>query len=313
MFHITQNVPLAILIVALSSLLFATGATIQHLAVSKISDQQAENSSMNVRQLVRMITTPQWLLGLSFVAVGATAHIVGLMLAPVTVVQPVGILAVPWSVLMAAKIHGHKITRPIWYAVALTIVGIVAFTWFSAAKAAPDTLIEPHQVILGCLIVYTIGFVFGGLGLRGPARGRSLMWATGGSFFYGLSSALVKTVVEMMQEPAFHLNALFWIIVPFLIGSYVFGGIMIQQGYATGPAEIVVASMTTTDPVVAVAFGLIILGEGVLITAPFALGMLAGGAIAIYGVLVLSKYHPDAIARHERAERAREERLGSGS
>ena len=36
---------------------------------------------------------------------------------------------------------------------------------------------------------------------------------------------------------------------------------MIQQAYATGPAEIVVASMTTTDPVVGVSFGLILLGE----------------------------------------------------
>ena len=301
MLHIQQNVPLAILIVALSSLLFATGATLQHLAISGIADRESENPSMNVRQFLHMLATPKWLLGLIVIVIGASAHIVGLMMAPVTVVQPVGILAVPWSVLMAAKIHKHRVSAQMWVAVAMTILGIVAFTYFSASKAAPDSHVNPMTVLIGCLVVYAIGFAFDGVGLFGPTKMRSLMWATGGSFFYGLSSALIKSVSTMLRDPNFHANALFWVLVPFLIGSYVIGGISIQQGYATGPAEGVVASMTTTDPVVGVAFGLIILGEGVLITWPYAVGMVIGGAIAIGGVIVLSKYHPDAIDRREKA------------
>lgn len=301
MLHIDQNVPLAILIVALSSLLFATGATLQHLAITDIADRDSDNPSMGVGELVTMIRTPKWLLGLTVIAIGATAHIVGLMMAPVTVVQPVGILAVPWSVLMAARIHKHRVSPQMWAAVAMTILGIVAFTFFSASKAAPDAHVNPLTVLIGCLVVYAIGFAFDGVGLWGPNRMRSLMWATGGSFFYGLSSALIKSVSTMLRDPDFHTNILFWVLVPFLIGSYVIGGISIQQGYATGPAEGVVASMTTTDPVVGVAFGLIILGEGVLITLPYAIGMVIGGAIAIGGVVVLSKYHPDAIDRRERA------------
>lgn len=313
MLNIEQNVPLAILIVALSSLLFASGATIQHLAVSKIADADADNSTMGPKQLLRMAMTPQWLLGLTLIAIGATAHIVGLMMAPVTVVQPVGILAVPWSVLMAAKIHGHTITKPMWISVAMTIFGIVLFTYFSAAKAAPDAQVNPMQVLIGCVVVYAIAFGFDALGMWGPGKLRSLMWATGGSFFYGLSSALIKSVSTMLKDPDFHTNTLFWVLVPFLIGSYVLGGISIQQGYATGPAEIVVASMTTTDPVVGVAFGLIILGEGVLITAPYALGMVIGGAIAIWGVIVLSKHHPDAIERREKAAARAAQRAAAAS
>lgn len=301
MLHIAQNVPLAILIVALSSLLFATGATLQHLAITDIADRNSDNPSMGVGQLIAMIRTPKWLLGLTIIVVGASAHIVGLMMAPVTVVQPVGILAVPWSVLMAARIHKHRVSPQMWVAVAMTILGIVGFTFFSASKAAPDAHVNPMTVLIGCLVVYAIGFAFDGVGLWGPNKMRSLMWATGGSFFYGLSSALIKSVSTMLKDPDFHTNALFWVLLPFLIGSYAIGGVSIQQGYATGPAEGVVASMTTTDPVVGVAFGLIILGEGVLITLPYAVGMVIGGAIAIGGVVVLSKYHPDAIDRREKA------------
>lgn len=300
MFRIEQNVPLAIAIVALASLLFAVGATIQHLAVGQTVDVEAENRSMNPRQLWKLVTTPKWLLGLTIITVGALSHIVGLMMAPVTVVQPVGILAVPWSVLLAEKIHGHKVTPIMWRGVAMTILGIVVFTFFSASNAAPETVISPVDVIVGCVVVYFVGAFFGLLGWKGrSATWRSLMWATGGSFFYGLSSALIKTVSEMVQQPDFHTNSLFWLIVPFLLGSYLFGGIMIQQGYATGPAEIVVGSMTTTDPIVGVSFGLIILGEGVLIGAGDAVAMALAGAFAIWGVIVLSKHHPDAVARRE--------------
>ncbi len=300
MLQLAQNVPLGIFIVAVASLLFATGATVQHLAVGTTVDAEAENKSMNLRQLVRLITNPRWLLGLSLITIGALAHIYALMIAPVTVVQPVGILAVPWSVLMAARIHRHRVTRPMWTAVAMTIVGIAGFTFFSATTAAPKSQVEPVQVVIGSIVVYAIGFGFAALGLKGRnAQFRSLMWATGGSFMYGLSSALIKSVTVMLAHPDVLTHPMFWAIVPFLLGSYVFGGIMIQQGYATGPAEIVVASMTTPDPVVGVSFGLILLGEGVLITGLDALGMVVGAFVAVWGVVVLSKHHPDAVARRQ--------------
>ena len=118
-----QNIPLAIAIVVVASFLFAGGATIQHLAVGHTIDKGAENRSMNLTQILGLLSNKRWLLGLATVATGATMHIVGLMMAPVTVVQPVGILAVPWSVLLAAKIHHFRPTKVIWGAVALTIVG----------------------------------------------------------------------------------------------------------------------------------------------------------------------------------------------
>jgi drug/metabolite transporter (DMT)-like permease len=295
-----QNVPLAILITALASVLFATGATIQHLAISTKVNAEAENRSMGAKQLIDLLTNPKWLLGLVIITIGASGHIVGLTMAPVTVVQPVGILAVPWSVMMAARIHHHKITLPMWRAVAITIGGIVMFTLFSATHAAPDKNVSPITVLVGCIIVYAIGAFFGVLGAKGKsAIWRSLLWASGGSFFYGLSSALIKSTTVMMREPNFHLNLWFWALVPFLIGSYVIGGAMIQQGYACGPAEIVVGSMDTTDPIVAVGFGLIVLGEGANISPMAALGMAVASAIAILGVVLLSKNHPDSAANQQ--------------
>ena len=79
---------------------------------------------------------------------------------------------------------------------------------------------------------------------------------------------------------------------------------MIQQGYASGPAEITVGTMTTVDPFVAVVFGLVVLGEGMGMGVGPMIGMVVTGAIAVYGVAMLSKDHPDAIEERRRAEAA---------
>ncbi len=297
LFQFEQNIPLAITIVVLSSFLFASGSTVQHLAVDGTVDAESENRSMNLRQVFSLLKNKVWLGGLSMIVVGATMHIFGLAMAPVTVVQPVGILAVPWSVLLAAKIHHFRPTRVIWGAVALTIVGVASFTYFSASTAAKETVLEPMPIVVAALVVFSVAGVLGYLGMHGTAARRCLMWASGGAFIYGLSSAMVKSTFEMLGRHEFWTQPLFYIVLFFLACSYLFGAWMIQQGYANGPAEIVVGSMTTTDPIVAVTFGIIVLGEGALLTVGDGIGMAISGAVAISGVVMLSKYHPEAQAR----------------
>lgn len=296
-----QNTPLALLIMVISSVLFASSATVQHLAVGRQVDRSTENRHMSVAQVLGLLRNWRWLSGLGLAALGASLHIVALMLAPVTVVQPVGILAVPWSVLLAAKIHRFRPNRTIWLAVAVTVLGIVGFTTISASTAVADTQLTTSGVVVGSLVVLVVGMGLGLGGRFGPVAGRCLLWASGGSFFYGLSSGLVKVASHLVGGPRFLEQPLTWIVVGFLAVCYLGGGWMIQQAYANGPAEIVVGSMTTTDPIVAVSFGLVVLGEGARVGWSDAVGMLLAGGIAVAGVILLSRYHPEALERRNAA------------
>lgn len=294
-----QNIPLALLIMVISSVLFASAATIQHLAVGREVDTTAENRHMDLRQMLGLLANPRWLLGLATAAVGATLHILALMMAPVTVVQPVGILAVPWSVLLAARIHHFRPTRAIWTAVGVTIVGIVGFTLISSRTAVPDAEFTATGVVAGAVTVLVAGTMLGLGGRFGRPSLRCLLWASGGSFFYGLSSALIKVASHLIGGPEAWQAQLLWVVAGFLVVCYLGGGWMIQQSYANGPAEIVVGSMTTTDPIVAVGFGLFVLGEGALVGPLDALGMVVAGLVAVGGVVFLSRHHPEAL--HNRA------------
>jgi drug/metabolite transporter (DMT)-like permease len=302
LFHLEQNIPVALAIVVFSSLLFAGGATIQHLAVSKTTHGTAENPSMSMREMLGLLKNRLWLVGTGTIVVGATLHAVGLALAPVTVVQPVGILAVPWAVLLAAKLHGFRPTKLIWFAVALTIIGIVSFTYFSTATAVKEIELNLWKIIAGVLVVYSIGALLAYLGMKGRGFRRCLLLASAGSFYYGMSPTMLKTIFEVLGKDHYWTNPLLYVVVFFLLTCYAVGGWMLQQAYANGPAEIVVGSMTTTDPIVAVGFGIAVLGEGARLGILDGLGMILTGAIAIGGVVILSKYHPDAQARRQVAE-----------
>ena len=69
-----QNIPLAIAIVVGSSVAYAGGSTLQHVAVGRLVDRDADNRAMNLRQLWRLIRTPLWLLGLFTIVIAHGKH-----------------------------------------------------------------------------------------------------------------------------------------------------------------------------------------------------------------------------------------------
>lgn len=287
-----QNIPLAIVLGVLASMGFALGATLQHSGISRIFTPGSDRH-LGVQRVLQMLRTPIWLLGTVLILAGAGLHLIGVTLAPVTVIQPVGILAVPFAVLLAARKNHARPTRGMWLAIAMAVVGIVAFTLFSSRSAATDTIIDMRAILFASLAVWGGAAVFVVLGAKGPHGFRCLAWATAGAFLYGLATALMKTSIELFRQGR-ESPVMFWLSVAGLFACYAVGAWFIQQAYASGPAEIVVGSMTVIDPLIAVAFGITVLGEGRNIDLVSGSGMVLMGALAAWGVTLLSKYHPDA-------------------
>ncbi|MDN5571923.1 MAG: hypothetical protein L0G22_11850 [Propionibacteriaceae bacterium] len=289
----TQNLPLAISLVVVGSFCFALSAHLQHRAVDNHLEGNAHKSRMRWAQLLSTIRSPRWILGLLFMGTSFALQTVALTMAPVSLVQPVGLLAFPWSVILAARTSGQHLPKRVLFAVAGTVGATLAFTIVTALHAAPESDLVVSRVVLGALVVYGVAITFATLGTRGPYRWRCLFWGSGGALFYGLEASLMKALIEFAKAHDWVHSVEFWgIVVALGIGALA-AGWFIQQGYATGPAEVVVGSMTVTSPVVAVAFGIAVLGEGVNITSNAALWMALLGLLAVAGVAVLARYHPD--------------------
>lgn len=291
-----MNIFTAISLAVAASVLFAFGTTLQHTSVGQeIAAKNSESRRIGLTRLLALLRNRRWLGGMALVLGGAALHIYSLTLAPVTVIQPIGILAVAWSVLLGARLHHYRPDAKIWGSVALTIGGIVGFTALAAANTSNDqTVIQPVAVFGACGVVFVLSAAVALIARRGPGWLRCMGWGSAGAILYGLTSAQLKTMTQLLHEPGVFASPIFWGCVASLIPAYIVGGWMIQQGFASGPAEVVVGSMTTVDPLIAVLFGVIVLGEGASITWPVAVGMIAAGAVATFGVVLLSHHHPDA-------------------
>lgn len=288
----TQNIPLAVLLTVLASVALAVASTIQHLAVGDHAGEPGARLSGS--QLLALVRNPRWLGGLLLTGVGAALQVTALLLAPVTVVQPIGVLAVPWTILLTARLRRRRISGQIWLATALTVAGTAAFAGVAISHAAPHPVLNDAALVGGTLAGIAIAASLAVLGSRGPLAWRCLAWSAAAAVIYGAESGVVKAIGHYVTTRPWLNSPTFWLLAASIGVGALLAGIWIQQGYAAGPAEIVVGTLNAAGPVAGVAYGIAVLGEGVYLTAPAAGQMLVFAAAALSGVVLLSRVHPDS-------------------
>lgn len=297
----SQNIPLAIALGVVGSFCFALSAKVQHSAVGEQVEDNRAKTRMDREQLFELVKDRDWWLGLGLMGVSLVFQVLGLTMAPVSLVQPVGLLAFPWSVVLAGKSLGRRASRVI-LPTGLTVLATFGFIIVVATHSTPADQLSLVPVIVAACIVYAAAATFALFGSRGPRPWRSLFWASGGALFYGLEASLVKSIIEYAANHIWWQEPMIWGIGAALVIGSILAGLMVQQGYATGPAEVVVASMTVTSPVVAVIFGFAVLGEGSDLDVIPGITLFILGAAAIAGVVALTRAHPSYHDTHPAAD-----------
>lgn len=287
---------IAVALAVLGAALFAGAAVLQHREVADLYGQPFPRERvLSLRRLGRIVRRPGWLAGFGLAAGGTIVHAVALALAPLRLVQPIGVLAVPVAVLLSSLLLRRAPGRSVLLGVALTMAGVAVFV--AASVSATSGSVPPPGSTLPTVLV--VGGVVVGLGAAGLAIGgwlRCVACATAGATAFGLLSALMRVIFQefAVGTPWYEPQVLGTAAAA--IASLVLGGWLVQHAYPSGPPEVVVACLTVVDPIVAVLLGAMLLGEGA--DTPVATWFLLGGAAlaAAAGVLVLARLHPDAVA-----------------
>jgi drug/metabolite transporter (DMT)-like permease len=299
---------LAIVLAMLGAMCFAGAAVLQHGAVSARSDSRSDDrpgKAISLRGLGEIARRPGWLAGLALAASGSGLHAVALVLAPLSVVQPIGVLAVPIAVLLTAVRSSRKPAAGVIVGVLLSLAGVGVFV-ATAAGTAVSSPPPDRATLFASLVVALIVLLLAGLGLARSGWVRCVACAMAGAAAFGLVSALVRAVSQSVASGDVGPLAPPVLAAVAGVGAAVLvGGWLVQQAFGSGPPEVVIACLTVVDPIVAVLLGAVLLGEGAA-TPLDTWFLLAGAAVtATAGVIALARHHPDAVA-------ARAARIGPG-
>ena len=291
----------AIGLAVMGAVALALGAQFQNDAVgSRPGGKTARPGALTLKQLFGLLREPKWISGLGLIVVALVLQLSALTLAPLIVVQPIGAIALVITSVINARVTKTKLNRATISALGLCVLGVGLFVG-QASTVAKETRIDDAKlwIVLGLLtvILATLGTLFFTI----SKRMKALSFIVGAGLLYGFVATMTKVIIQRAYQLQFE-----WLTVLCLVGlvaAVTLGGWFVQNAYASGPPDLVIAGLTVIDPLVAVLVGITVLGEAQTANLVNIIGFLISGMIAITGVYLLSKVHPEIVAAEKRLAR----------
>jgi hypothetical protein len=281
---------IAILLAVLAAVALAVGAQFQNNEVGKSKDKSLKSNGLKLRNLGQLFKRPQWLSGLGLTGIAIVLQLGALSLAPLIVVQPIGAIALVITYFLNARVTKTAVDRSSIIAIVLCTGGIAGFVLMASAVAHENALTDDSlRIVLGILLIILAIFALLHFGSKKSAS--PLTYIVGAGVLYGFVATLAKVVILRIYSLNFEWLTLLCVIA--LLAAMTLGGWFVQNAYAKGPPDLVIAGLTVIDPMVAVSIAIVVLGEAQQADLVTSIGFAITGLISITGVWLLSKVHPE--------------------
>lgn len=285
----------AIVFAVLSALSNAASAVLQRLAVV----DRASGAGSVWRTAIDLVRQPVWLLGALFLAGTFGFQALALYFGPLSVVQPVLVLELVFTLGLRVFLRHDRIASRTWSAALTICLGLAAFL----VVASPSAGTHVPDAGQWMLAVSTRGLAVAVLLLLSrygsPARRAALLGAAA-AVVWSVDAALVKQTVDALAHSG--LPGLFthWPLYA-MIATGVLGTILLQGAYVAGPLAASQAALLIVDPLASIALGIELFHEQ-LRTGP---GSVFGAVVSLAalgtGVVMLSIWAPPVMTTEEPA------------
>lgn len=293
------GIPLALV----AAVLLALGTQFQHRGVTLVEQRhEGSKTGLSIRQLTALIARPSWVIGTLLLGVAVVLQLASLTLAPITVVQPLGAVALVVTAIVNSRVSGIPLDKYSIRSIAICVLGVGLFVGI-AAFVTQSHAITARQLwtvlIILCVVLAVFITLFIVMRNRAP---RPIFYVIAAGTLFGFVVTLAKVVIDRVRTIVvtdFEIDAADILTIFCVLGLAVAGVLglyFVQTAHSSNPPDLVVAGLTVIDPLVAVSIGIVVLGEAAGAPLWAIIGFIVGGATAIYGVVSLSRHHPQSLA-----------------
>ena len=282
----------SVLFALLTALCNGTASVLQRRAAVTAPADKALRLSL----LSYLVRHKVWLAGIGMTIVAALCQATALATGPVALVQPIFIIELPFTLLVASRLARRRLPTLTWVAVAVVTVslgaGLAAAAPSGGVDTAPIGTWIPVLIVTGCfeVIVITVG-----VQARGNARGAA--FALAAACGYALTAALMKNAVAALDHGA---AAFFGSWQLYATAAAGVGALfLLQNGLQAASLVASQPPLTLGDALISVAYGVTIFGE-ILRTGWWLVPQIVAVLAIAFGCIELSR----SLGRLERTEEA---------
>jgi drug/metabolite transporter (DMT)-like permease len=260
----------------------ATSSVLQR----KANREQPASESFGVRLLLDLLRNPQWLLGSVAMVVSFLLQAAALDLGTLSAVEPVLVLELPITFILAAIVFSQRLPTRDWVASAMMAGGLALFIAVLAPSGGDAGSVSAPVAVLATIA--TAAGIAALLALGHYARtesSRAALFGIAAGSGFGLTASLIKVSVTRLTQDGVVAVFTAWETYGFIVAG-VTSVIMVQAALHAGTLVSAQPGITLLDPLVSLFWGTIVLEEATR-TGPILLLAALGGGFIVVGVLLL--------------------------
>ncbi|MGH3419107.1 MAG: DMT family transporter, partial [Streptosporangiaceae bacterium] len=253
------------------AVLAACANAISSVLQRKANQQASQRENLSLKLIWSLAHEPVWFGGILAITVGFLLQATALGNGQLSVVEPILVLELPATLILASRVFGARLHRREWGSAAAMTAGLAGLLYSLSPSAGRTENVRWYTWITAIGVNLAFVAVLVAWGRRSPAgRGRkgdessalqaAVLAVAAGSTF-GLTAALMK---GMTNTYARGFGALFtnWQLYG-MIAAGVLGMFLVQSALNAGRLIAAQPGLTLSDPVVSIMWGVLVFNEQV--------------------------------------------------
>ena len=272
-----------IAITLVAALLAGVGFVLQQHA----AEQAPKSYFLRLRLITTLLHRPRWIAGVAVMAAGQLLSAWAIGHVTLSLAEPLLTSSLIFALALAVPLSGQRL-RPAEILGAVLLSGGVAALSLARTAGAPAESFGSFAAwpVAAGIAVIAAGFLLAGLRRRGQQR--ATLTGTAAGLVFGVSDALTRRTVEIMDAHPFIVLLTGWPLYCLVVASLA-GFWLMESSFNAAPLHASLPAITAAEPVAGMLLGIVVFGDVIHLSPGMLALQAAGTAALVAGVILVAR------------------------